>query len=225
MLDLVDLQFLLRDKVEKSCNGVQLDPVAMTPHLDNARYDYSMHQPKRKTHYQFLGEGDNTVTLLDNGQPAEVIAVTDIAIDSSYRRDPYNAGHDSIQTPSDYYVHAAYNDRYNSNTRSVSYRRDNHILYIDKPYRLNSFNIVVQYGVMREWEDIPLHHKQLILDRALADFIDQSLVQEDAGLVRIPTPDGSFEFDGGRVLLALRDRLIDNFDRKIKARTTAFFNG
>jgi hypothetical protein len=244
-LNLSDLLPKLQNKVERSCGGVAPDSSVLVDMLERARFEYSTYTPSVELFDFTLAEQDTLVVVLKDGEPAEVVSAMGVYIRDSVPSFPLAQGHgnttyhgrvnawpwqgfdgshsfDNREMPSILFTQAAYRDAY---YRTVSYVRNDHVFRILRPPTLERVEGVIMYGGVRAWADIPRHDERLILDRATAEFIDDTLILESAGVIRIPTPNGPFEFDGGRTLLALRDRLLEDFRGRLMTRMSHLSQG
>ena len=242
----------LEHRVQRECSTSEVDTTYLEDMLDRARYEYSRYNPRVRT-FDFALPNDSTlVTVLDDQQePAQVVAAVGAYIKDYAPSAPLGQGRgapppthggtfhsqrdwhaftgeapfasDVREMPSILFTEARYRDFY---YQEVSYYRSEHVFTIIRPPALRgTVEGVIVYGAVRDWDELPQHDQRLILDRALAEFIDDTLVGGQAGLVRIPSPHGSFEFDGGRVLLALRDRLIERFEGQLHTRMSHLSQG
>lgn len=223
-MNLADLQLALQGRVVKSCGGAEPDPAALTPYLDEARFDLGLHVPVRLVQEFHLGPGDTILELERDGQPAQVVYCEGVYIEERGRGDPFDFP-TAPRIPADYFGAAFYRDNYARYTMPVEHYRNANVLTVVKPRFTESLDGVVLYGVVPEWADLDEFQTNLIIDRAQVGFIDHILLTGKGGLVKIPTPTGPFEFDGGRVLLALRDRLMDGFNARVAQRTSTLFHG
>ena len=239
----------LQHRVQRECAIDTIDASHLEELLDRARYAYSTYDPAIRFFDFGLAEDGETVEVTKDDQPAQVISTVLVAIRDYAPSFPLGQGRGAppqggdnleqrawaafeggampeggvFEMPSILFSEARYRDYY---YREVSYYRNQHQFLIIRPRGLNgSLTGVIVYGAVRDWDELPRHHERLYLDYALAEFIDDLLVGEQAGLVRIPTPHGSFEFDGGRVLLALRDRLMERFEGQLQSRLSHLSQG
>lgn len=228
-------------RIQRACGGFTPDLDDLTDVLERARQEYSRYDPAAGF-YDFTLTDSDRVSLLDGeGDPISVVAVFGVYLQDSVPSYPLGQGlgapRDSTswtdftgQTswteqramPSILFTQAKYRDAY---WATASWYRDNHEITIVRPIGYNTITGVVHYGGERSWAQVPAFDERLILDRALVDFIDTRLILHDAGRVRIPTPHGSFEFDGGATLLSLRNHLLENFEGQLSPRLTFLGQG
>ena len=239
----------LLQRAKRLCNDSVPDSSHAEEMLERTRREYSRFDPVLKAFDFTLGVDDDAVTVLDDDEPAEIVATRGVYIKDYAASHPlgqgsgaapvglssYTSQHDWYafegstppaggvrEMPSILFTEARYRDAYH---REVEYLRNEHHYTIVRPRTLSSaVEGVIVYGAVRRWDELPQHAERLILDRALAEYLDDVLVGS-AGLVRIPTPHGSFEFDGGRTLLALRDRLIERFEGQLNVRMNHLSQG
>lgn len=231
-MHLVDLQAKLQSRIENRCGaGPTLD--ALEGPLDHARYEYSRYVPRMKSQPFSLPENEIRVSLRDSvGDPEQVVFVEGVYTEGDVPSSPLGQGYGSTpedidpdlykELPNIYYMQSRYREKYK---HEVEFYRNFHELVVVRHRTMGTLKGVVLFGTVHEWADLPVFEEKYILDRAMAEFIDQHLVSEMGGLIRIPTPNGSFEFDGGRVLIALRDRLVDGFEDYLAPRTAGVFSG
>ena len=243
-MNLDDLLPKFQHRIDRVCVDPPPDASILEGMLDRARYDYSTYQPIERSFDFTLTDTEDRVAVLENGAPAEVVSTIGVFIHDGAPSFPLGQGHgsaldrapestwyafegthaayDAREMPSILFTHARYRRYY---WREVTYYRANHDYRIIRPPTMTTVTGVILYGAVRPWEDIPAQDERLLLDRALVEFIDDTLVGETAGLIRIPTPHGSFEFDGGSVLLSLRNRLLEEFVGRLHTRLSHLSTG
>ena len=231
-MQLADLQAKLQSRIENRCGaGPTLD--SLEGPLDHARFEYSRYTPKMKTQEFTLPLDEIRVSLRDDlGEPEQVIYIEGVYVHDDVPSTPLGQGYGSSidggtvgavrELPSVYHMRSRYREKYQ---REVQFYRNFHEMVIVRPTTMERVVGIVVFGVVQDWADLPVFEEKYLLDRAVAEFIDQNLVSESGGLVRIPSPNGSYEFDGGRVLLSLRDKLIDGFEDHLGVRTSGIFSG
>jgi hypothetical protein len=242
-LTLDDLLPKLQHKVERSCGGAAPDTSVLVDMLERTRFEYSTYSPQLETFDFTLRDDESRVTVTKNGDPADIVAAVGVYIEDVVPSFPLGQGfgagtigpaltwqgfegshaaYESREMPSILFTQARYRKAY---YRAVSFTRNNHVFLIIRPPAMTSVTGTIVYGAAKEWDEIPRMDERIILDRSLAEFIDDTLISESAGVIRIPTPHGPFEFDGGRVLLSLRDRLIEDFKGRLMVRMSHLSSG
>lgn len=248
-MDLEALLTKLQHRVQRECSTSEVDTSHLLEMLERARYEYSRYSPSTKLFDFTLPDNETRVAILNQeGDPASVVSVIGVFLRDPVPSFPLGQGlgagpsadyhqqrswsgfveggptaYDTREMPSILFTEARYRDAY---YRTITYYRTENQLTLVKPQSLGGDTVgVVVYTAVREWGEMPIHDERLLLDRALAEFIDDTLVGGQAGVVRIPTPHGSFEFDGGTTLIALRDRLIDNFEGNLNVRLSHLSQG
>jgi len=240
-LILADLQAKLQSRIEDRCGAAPtLDSLEAA--LDHARYEYSRYVPHIKTKTFTLPLNEVRVSLTDDqGNPEDVVFVEGVYIKQSVPSTPLGQGTGSLQRssfdydefetsgngylrelPSVEYMRGRYRELY---SREVTFYRNFHELVVVRPSLMETVEGIVLYGTAFNWDALPTMEERYILDRALAEYIDSHLVSDAGGIIRIPTPNGSFEFDGGRVLLSLRDKLIDGCESHLSTRMSIIASG
>lgn len=244
-MTLDDLLPKFQVRVERACGGAMLGVDDLSDVLERARQEYSRYSPAQGF-YDFTLTDTDRVSLLDEaGAPISVVAVFNIFLMDSVPSYPLGQGFgapingrgaesdwagftgqtswaENRDMPSILFTQAKYRDAYWVN---VSWYRNGADLVVIRPLGRSRIQGVVHYGAERPWSDIPAFDERLIIDRALVEFIDTRLILSDAGRVRIPTPHGSFEFDGGAVLLSLRNKLLENFQDQLTPRMSFLGQG
>lgn len=247
-MDLEALLTKLQYRVQRECDTSEVDTTHLLEMLDRARFEYSRYSPATKTFDFTLLDTETRVAILDgNGDPASVVSIVGVFLRDPVSSFPLGQGYgapldggylsqrswssfnesgpmpyDTREMPSILFTEAQYRGAY---YRSVSYYRTENELIVVKPQNITDASGVIVYTAVRTWDEMPIQDERLLLDRALVEFIDDTLVKSQAGIVRIPTPHGSFEFDGGATLLSLRNHLLENFEGQLFNRLSHLSQG
>ncbi len=213
------------DSAAKSaCEGASTDLLVAV--LEEARVEYSMHSPTTKIFTVIMNDLNPVITLEE-----EPFAVTAVYISSSQ----YQTG---LEFPSDFFnvrpyfmpgssydpalarVEHMYQDY---TTEEASFIRNDNQIRITSSFSFGS-KVEIYVSTMRNWNEVPEWGKPTIVKLALIKLIDRVTTSSE-GLMRIPTPSGYFEFDGGRVMQNLRTKLADETYTTLKSRTHALKTG
>lgn len=215
-----DLQGRLLQRVQRQLSSPPIDPEQLVDSLEHARSEYNRFSPRVEVFEFYLADGDEHVAILNpDNSPVEVFSCFGVyGKFTGPVSDPFGFVNQGASMPSNAFFNARYRDAYK---HELLYYRNHHEFIITRPsVNVREVEGVIVYGTGHTWAQLPALDEKILLDRALAEWLDNVLVQGSAGLVRIPTPHGSFEFDGGRILLSLRDKLIEGFESKLFSRLT-----
>ena len=217
-MTLIDLQTALAARIQKAC-GAEIDPATLTPYLEAARAIISLQLYSQEVLAFTLSQSETTVAITLEAEEA-VLAVYDILIEDnvpSYPLQdhplPVDGSYELIydrsvnETPSLLFIEAKYRKMY---TRKVDFIQRNNSVEIIKPDGFEDIKGIIIYNALQRFEDLASWLELYLLDAALSRWITDHLITGKIGLIRVPTPDGSFEFDGGRALIALQDKIDDN---------------
>lgn len=112
---------------------------------------------------------------------------------------------------------------FNYENPDISYSRIGKTLHLHTPIDYPS-EIQVHLATLRSWSEIPHEAIPIIMKMALIRLIDRVTTSSE-GLLRIPSPTGYFEFDGGRVMQSLRTKLADEVNKALQLNTTGLAQG
>src|SRR5690625_2037984 len=245
-MDIVQLRAKLARRFRRTCEGANADPSdgALEDALETARRELSKKFPKTMM-FEFRAGSDGVVdiTVDDNGTevPAQVLSVTGVYIrDRGWAGLPYQSGPSEIfGNPSLGFMDSKLRDSFN---RPVDFTRQGNRLKLigrltDYPelsevnlWHITDVNLpatyrgIILYHTMMEWDDIPEWMEELIITRALISIMDDAVISKD-GVIRLPSPMGYFEFDGGHNFRLMRENLKAQWESDTTPGTFAMFHG
>lgn len=210
----------------KNCQSITTETLIDV--LEEARIEYSTYQPMQRI-LKFAVSSYNPEIELG----FEPYAVTGVYVNDSYGYGPgydYEAGVPRLgRSPylARYFADPALarvdNTYLDYSTPEATYIRAGTKIFITSPLSPASQATVHLSGI-RDWSEMPEWAEVTLVKLGLIKLIDRVTTSSE-GLLRIPTPTGYFEFDGGRVMQNLRSKLEVEAYRTIQARTHGLMQG
>lgn len=229
-MDITQLRGKLARRFRSKCSGANADPSdsSLEDALDTARRELGKKFPKPEL-YDFSADSNGVVELVEDidgvTEPIQVISVTGV-----YIQDRGWAGYPHKSSPSEIFgapslgiMDSKIRDSFN---RSVDFIRHGHKLRIVERLEAPNRGIkgIALINRPLEWADIPEWQEELIIKRALIAILEDGVINKD-GLVRLPSPMGYFEFDGGHNFRQMRDNLRAEWEAETTPGTYGLMHG
>lgn len=208
--------------VVEACQSMSTD--LLRDVLDEARLEYSQYNPIEEV---------LTINSVSNSAPSFNLPYEPFAITGVYTFDEYSFG--AIEIPnilSRQYLANYYADpalarvdamHFDYGNPEATFIRHGKNIRITSPLSAAS-KVEVHVHRMRSWAEMPEWSEPVLIKLGLIKLIDQTTTAS-GGLLRIPTPTGYFESDGGRVMQNLRTKLADEVFRIIQPNTHGIMQG
>lgn len=197
-------------EVQSACKGV--DSAVLEEILEESRIFYGQYNPITRVVPFRLDAGVYTVVLDTEPLAVEGVYVNQRAhamlpvsnhLANLYADPEYSsAAHPGRFSAAQSRLDAMYEDY---NTPEVGWQKIGNTLRLLPPLEWPLVG-EVHIAAIREWDEIPIWAQTPIIKLSLVALVDR-FTSNAGGLLRIPTPNGYFEFDGGRVMQNMRSKL------------------
>ena len=220
-----DLRDQVLQYITRECGGAIADPSAVPEAmLEAARVEYGRHRPVYEVLPFTLGDHDDEVELPD----VEIVAVVSVHHVRTGRMGENLLPPEGSGWPSLAFIDARFRDIFGPSLAFIEMPGKVHIVR-EVPEARGYFphedlEGAIVFARLPSWEEIPHSALPLLTKYAFSDWLHQAVVQRK-GVLRIPTGDGYFEYDGGKYILMLADKLRSEFYSEVNVPTAAMAQG
>lgn len=243
-MTLEDLRNQVLQYIRKQCGGVDADPSAVPDELlEAARIEYGRHRPVLEV-LPFSLSGDENLVQLPDVELVTVMAAYHMNlnrmgdnlippdgsgwpslrfIDARFR-DVFGPQLEFMELPEGVYIIREVEGARGYPDLTVGSDHYYHYHFEPGNYSVDPLEGALVIAKLPSWEQLPVSALTLLTKYAFSEWALQAVVQKN-GLLRVPTGDGYFEYDGGKYVLMVANGMRDEFYNEVNVPTSALSKG